>query len=634
MGQKLQKMSTPKNRPLKKVALVSMPWPLFNRPSVQIGTLKSYLESQFPDLKVDAHHIYLKVAAHIGYQLYQPISERTWLAETIYGALLYPQRLKSIKKLFQRQAAGYPALQKVDFEKLTAKVEATSKAFINRVEWKAYILAGFSMCLCQLTASLYFIKQLKKKFPNLTIVVGGSMFAGESIRNIFEVFPEIDFVVNGEGETPLSRLIHHLIGSRKSTDISRIAGVVNPKSVKDKKSIAFNQLDNLTTLPPPDYDDYFDLLKSLGSQKTFFPTLPVELSRGCWWQRSLKNATFTGCAFCNLNLQWDGYRSKNPSRAVSEIDHLTKKHKTLSVAFVDNLLPSKGSGSIFKQLGRLGKDLRLFGEIRASTPKRVLAAMQAAGMQEVQIGIEALSTRLLNRLNKGTTTIQNLEIMKHCEALGIVNSSNLLIYFPGSDQQDVAETLRSLEFALPFRPLKTVRFWLGFGSPVWHNPKAFGLQAVFNHPHYAAIFPAGIYRALQFPIQAYRADLGHQKKLWQPVKKKLKEWGKTYADLNKGFSPGRILSYRDGRDFLIIHQKRFQAEPLTHRLEGASRKIYLFCDHHRSMKNIVNRFPKIPEDKIAHFLNSMVAKKLMFEENGKYLSLAVRISQKNFTASG
>lgn len=616
-------MSTQKETPAKKIVLVSAPWPLFNRPSVQIGTLKSYLETQFPDLKVDAHHVYLKVAAHIGYQLYQPISERTWLAETIYGALLYPQRLKPIKKLFQRQAARYPVLQKVNFEKLTAEVEATSEAFINSVDWQAYMLAGFSMCLCQLTASLYFIKQLKKKLPKLTIVVGGSMFAGESIRNVFKTFPEIDFVVNGEGEIPLSRLVHRLIDSRKAADMPPVAGVVTPKSAQANKSIAFNQLDNLTTLSPPDYADYFDLLKSLGPSNSFFPTLPMELSRGCWWQRSSQRARFAGCAFCNLNLQWDGYRSKDPSRAVAEIDHLTQKHKTLSVAFVDNLLPSKGSGSLFKQLGGLGKDLRLFGEIRASTPKRVLGVMQAAGMQEVQIGIEALSTRLLKKLNKGTTAIQNLEIMKHCAALNIAHSSNLIIYFPGSDHQDVAETLRCLEFAQPFQPLRIVRFWLGFGSPVWHDPKAFGLKARFNHSNYAVIFPSDINKVLQFPIQGYRADLGYQKKLWQPVKTRLKEWKKIYADLNKGLYPGRVLSYRDGKNFLIILQKRLGAKPLTHRLEGTSRAIYLFCDHHRSIQKIVNRFPKVPPDQIVSFLKMMVAKKLMFEENDKYLSLAV-----------
>ena len=45
------------------------------------------------------------------------------------------------------------------------------------------------------------------------------------------------------------------------------------------------------------------------------------------------------------------------------------------------------------------------------------------------LGIEALSTRLLEKLNKGTTAIQNLEIMKHCEALNISNISNLILCF-------------------------------------------------------------------------------------------------------------------------------------------------------------------------------------------------------------
>jgi len=130
---------------------------------------------------------------------------------------------------------------------------------------------------------------------------------------------------------------------------------------------------------------------------------------------------------------------------------------------MDNLLPLKTSRDIFSRIERLGKDFRLFGEIRATTPGRVLEVMQAAGMQGVQIGIEALSTRLLKKLNKGTTAIQNIEIMKHCEMTGITNSSNLILYFPGSDQEDVIETLRNLDFVLPFRPLKIVHFWLGFG---------------------------------------------------------------------------------------------------------------------------------------------------------------------------
>jgi ribosomal peptide maturation radical SAM protein 1 len=608
---------------LEKIVLISAPWPLFNRPSIQIGTLKSYLKSQFPDLKVDAHHVYLKIAATCGYQIYQAVSLRTWLAETVYGALLYPERFESIKKVFGRQAARQPSLRKVVFERLIAQVETVSKAFISGTNWGEYGFAGFSICTCQLTASLYFIKQMKKRFPNLTIVVGGSSFAGESIENIFEVFPEIDFVINGEGEIPLGRLVHHLNHSRRVQDIPPVAGIVTAKSAQENIPVTFNQIKDLTALKCPDYDDYFELLESLGPQKSFFPTLPVELSRGCGWRKSHTTAGFTGCAFCNLNLQWDGYRSKSASEAVSDIDKLVSKYKTLSVAFMDNMLPLKNSGEIFKRVSRLGKDLHLFGEIRASTPKRLLEAVRATGTVEVQIGIEALSTRLLNRLNKGTTAIENLEVMKHCEALGIVNTSNLILCFPGSNDEDVAATLRCLDFALPFRPLKPVQFWLGLGSPVWRDPKAFGIKAVFNHPNYAAIFGPAINRAMQFTIQAYRGDLVRQKKLWQPVKKKLKNWQESYAEFHQNPASGHILSYRDGRQFLIIRQKQVGAETLTHRLEGTSRAIYLFCEHHRSIKSIKGRFPGIGPDKILQFLEMMVTKRLMFAENDKYLSLAI-----------
>ncbi|MBW2329631.1 MAG: RiPP maturation radical SAM C-methyltransferase [Deltaproteobacteria bacterium] len=610
---------------LERVALVSTPWPLYNRPSIQLGALKAYLKAQFPELKVQALHVYLKVAECIGYKLYRAISERTWLAESVYAALLFSERTKEIEKVFYREARGKPHLRKIDFKTLTSHVRDVSDSFINSVDWGRCRLAAFSICLCQLTSSLYFIKRIKQKFPDLAIVIGGSMFAGDSTRNLFQVFPEIDFVVNGEGELPLSQLVRHLIDSQSREDIPPIPGVVTRNAARDSTPAPFCQVEALSSLPPPDYDDYFHMLKTFSPQKTFFPTVPAEISRGCWWRRQQSAGKYSGCAFCNLNLQWDGYRSKSPIQVVSEIDHLTTKHKTLSVAFMDNLFPVKASREIFEQLGRLNKDFRFFGEMRASTPRRVLEAMQAAGMHEVQIGIEALSTRLLKKLNKGTTAIQNLEIMKHCEDLGIANVSNLILHFPGSDHHDVEETLQNLEFALPFRPLRFVHFWLGLGSPVWQDSRAFGLRAVFNHPNYAALFPPDISRSMRFMIQAYRGDLGHQRKLWQPVKKKVRAWKKAYAEIHKGSSRSPILSFRDGRDFLIIRQKRFKAEPLTHRLVGTSRTIYLFCQKHRSLKMILAHFPGVAEDRIMPFLRMMVDKKLMFEENGKYLSLAVPV---------
>jgi hypothetical protein len=130
---------------------------------------------------------------------------------------------------------------------------------------------------------------------------------------------------------------------------------------------------------------------------------------------------------------------------------------------------------------------------------------------------------------------------------------------------------------------------------------------------------------MRFVIQAYRGDLGHQRKLWRPVRKQVRAWKKAYGEIRKGPDSSSILSFRDGREFLIIRQKQLHEEPLTHRLVGTSRAIYLFCQTHRSLVRILDRFPEVTEEKVLPFLKMMVEKKLMFEERGRYLSLAVSV---------
>ena len=126
-------------------------------------------------------------------------------------------------------------------------------------------------------------------------------------------------------------------------------------------------------------------------------------------------------------------------------------------------------------------------------------------------------------------------------------------------------------------------------------------------------------------IQAYRGDLGYQRKIWRPVEDKVKTWQKTYTELISRPVGSPTLNLSDGRDFLIIRQQNFNSETINHRLVGTSRLIYLFCRHHRSIKCIRDRFTDFAEDKIIAFLKMMVDKKLMFEENGRNLSLAVPV---------
>jgi hypothetical protein len=293
---------------------------------------------------------------------------------------------------------------------------------------------------------------------------------------------------------------------------------------------------------------------------------------------------------------------------------------------MDNLLPPTNVKELFQAVARLGKDFRFFAEIRATTSLEELLAMGAAGVAEVQVGIEALSTGLLRKLNKGTTAIQNVEIMKNCEAADLPDlTSNLITCFPGSDETDVKETLRTLTFVLPCRPLKATPFWLGYGSPVWLDPKAFGIGKPRNHPFYAYLFPPEILSTLRLMLQGYQGGVKEQQRLWGPVTRALKSWRTTYDDLHGGSNHNPVLSYQDGGTFLIIRERRPTADDMTHRLRGSSRQIYLFCEMNRSLSEIVGRFPKFGQEKILPFLNLMVDKKLMFREGERFLSLAVPV---------
>ena len=608
-----------------KVLLVSAPWPLFNRPSLPLGALKAYLACALPNLAVQACHLFLPVARALGYQPYQRISRRVWRAEAVFAALLYPDRAEQAEALYRgTRRPGSGALP--DFKAVVNQVDDITERWLAGIDWPALSLVGFSISFCQVTASLYLISHIKARCPDLTVVVGGSSFCGQQSAALLAVFPQIDYLVAGEGERPLVELIRLLDAGGPQAGMTLPDGVLGP-AAGPAVGRRMSQLDRLDDLPMPDYDAYFEVLAGFALEERFFATIPVEASRGCGWRRRSADGRFRGCAFCNLNLQWQGYRTKPAARVVAEVDRQVRRHQVLSVAFADNAFPASQAGAVFDGLHALGLDLSIFAELRATTAPDLLARMRRAGLDTVQVGIEALSSRLLEKMNKGVRAIDNLFLMKQCEALGIVNASNLLLHFPGSDGADVDETLRVLEFARWYRPLKTVRFWLGLESPVYRHPRQFQIQSLGNHRHLKKLFPAPVAERMRWMIQGYRGDRRRQQRLWRPVERAVRHWQHTYTALQQRTEGKPTLSYRDGGRFLIIDQVQPDEPPARHRLTGVSADIYRFCHSPQPIDAITAAFPTHDARQIEAYLRSLQAKWLVFAEKEVFLSLAVPVQR-------
>ncbi len=596
-----------KERSSFRLGLVSMPWSIFNRPSIQLATLKAYLD-QNSGYSTDLFHPYLAIAASLGSRHYHYLALNSWAGDALYAPLLYPEQQDSAEKLFYEECRKIPDLNKLDFQSCSDVLQQNLEKWVESLDLATYKLFGFSVCFNQLFASLSAAKMIKRLRPELPIVIGGSGCVGEIGFSLVQHFPQIDYVVNGEGEEALLQLCNSIHSDAGDTSLA--ATILSKKRLPDLSCT--KGISDLNTLPVPDYSPYFKEMQEQFAANTFVPVLPLEFSRGCWWNK---------CKFCNLNLQWHGYRWKSAAHVVKEVEQQAKHHKCLDFCFTDNALPPKETDLFFQQMASSTADYDFFAELRVITSPDTMTHYRQGGLSAIQVGIESLSSSLLKKMNKGSRCIDNVAAMRQSAEAGITLDGNLICEFPKSSAQEVEETLVNLDFVLPYPPLSPAVFFLGHGSPVAEKPEAFGITAVIQHKKNKRLFPPEQLDKLTMLIKSYRGDRSRQQILWKPVHKKIRQWQDFHKERD---NTKPALSYRDGGDFLLIRQEQRTGPSLRHRLQGTSRKIYLFCRGIRSIDEIGAQFPTIKKSALLQFLDDLLDKKLLFAEKDLFLALAIK----------
>jgi len=590
-----------------RLGLVSMPWSIFNRPSIQLASLKAYLDAD-NTIETTIFHPYLAAAAAIGGKPYHYLAKNSWAGEALYSPMLFPEQQTSAEKLFLKSCKKEKALADLDFNTCKQLLEESLDQWLTTIDFSSYDLIGFSICFNQLLSSLTAAKRIKMRHPNLPIVIGGSGCVGTIGSSLLNSFSQIDYVISGEGEEALQQLCHFLQSPSKAKPLApQILG----KETKGQIKSSCSGIANLNNLPIPDYTPYFQEMRTCFTAAPFVPVLPVEFSRGCWWNK---------CTFCNLNLQWRGYRWKSAEVMLNEVQQQSARHQCLDFCFTDNALPPKEANRFFNSSVQAQTDYDFFAEVRVLTDPETPQRYKRGGLSTIQVGIEALSTSLLKKMKKGTTTIENIAAMRQSAEAGIQLDGNIIIGFPDSSEEEVQETMRNLDFVLPYSPLASASFFLGHGSPVADAPEKYGILAITQHSNNKKLIPKKILNNLSMLIKDYRGDRTFQCRQWKPVKKKIAVWNAFHKDRTSSQSP---LSYRDGGSFLLIRQEQLNGPPLQHRLQGRSREIYLYCRKIRTLQEIRKNFSGIKPTTIQGFLMNLRDKKLVFHEDNKFLALAI-----------
>ena len=578
-----------------KCALIAPPWPIFNRPSIQLAVLSAYLRHNLTDVDCRCFHPYLALYANMGADDYSVVAESSWASEAI-GAMIFDptymeKKVSMALKALHTKGVRWKAGKVCE---VSEKLLRTLDGWVRSKKWEEYALVGISVSLNQLLSGLYIAQKIKGISPFTRVVIGGASVSGPVGQWLLDEFEFIDAIIGGEGEIPHLSIVKNLKGDGQWI----------------RQVMAGRQVEDLNNLPPPDYDDFFRELSALPPRLRFMPTLPIEFSRGCFWGR---------CAFCNLNVQWHGYRQKSHLRMKKEVLRLLYKYKCMDFAFMDNALPPKESVHFFSAMGESGYDLRFFGELRASISRDEAKALGRAGLKRVQVGIEALSDAFLSRMKKGRSVMENLAAMKHLLEAGICLDGNLIMDFPDTQDHEIRETLKNLEYARFFRPLKAVSFWLGYGCPVFLNPREYGIKRICPHKNYSVLF-AGKSRITGI-ICDYMGTKRADRSKWQPVRVAMKKWHDFWTNHSINDPP---LTYRDGGSVLMVRQSSEDGTIYQHRFTGASREMFLDMLKPMRLEFIFTKYDKIPKDRIMAFLKDLSQKHIVYSNGIEALALPVR----------
>jgi ribosomal peptide maturation radical SAM protein 1 len=605
-----------------RVLLAAMPWAHDDMPSIQVGALQAYLRSH--GIAADGAHWFAEIAHAIGVDSYR----RIWAphpidGEALYSGLLFPERRRACLRDARLRAKARGAISqpraRVPFEMSDAfyrRFDRLHDEILDRYDWRRYTLVGLTLNFGQTAASLYIARAIKARNPDCRVIVGGAEAAGELGVSLLQHFPQLDYACNGEGERPLLALARALAANAGDDAIAAIPGLIARDRHGRVRMHPPDQVPHLEALPLPDFDPYFDALDALrpGLAAEMCVRLPIEASRGCYYS----------CSFCSVGLQWDGVRTQTPERVAAAMREYSDRYHILEFLFADNVNPANAA-AIFDRVAADGRDYRFFFELRTAIGERTLAAMRRAGLTMTQMGIESLAPAMLSAFNKRTSVIANLQGLKNCVTHRIKVTGNLIVGHPRATADDIAATLRTIAIARAYPPPDDVsRFALEFGSPDFATAAGGSIDVLGNDGDYRRVYPGRLLRTLALTRRAWRRRSGRPPS-WRRVIAAREAWARDYAATTARLGPDvPHLACYDGGSFLRIEDYRRGALEV-YTLRGVERDIYRAADQVTSWRTLRSRLPHVDEPTLRREVAELVASGLMFEEDGKYLSLAVAV---------
>jgi ribosomal peptide maturation radical SAM protein 1 len=471
------------------VALIQMPFAITLHPSLGLSLLKGQLESR--SISVDILYFNMLFSKIFGFEKYHCISQGGVNMTDLIGEWIFrfgnddEESICSYEQMYFLKHKRLNQPEKLlEILNIAKEMRSSYEEFIEKcfdaTDWSRYKIVGFTTMFEQTNACLQLAKRIKISHPSINIIFGGANCDGTMGKTLLKCYDFIDAVCVGEGDISFPRYVQNILDET----LFEVSGIITKSDSKNQHSKRA-EVAKLDDLPFPIYDDFFEQYEYYSVSDTKMPRIMFETSRGCWWGQ--KNH----CTFCGLNGTTMEFRQKSAQRALKEISHIVEKRGDKSKQFfaTDNIMPVSYFKDFLPELKKADLKLEFFYETKANLKKDQLKLYKEAGLNAIQPGIESLDTSILKLMKKGTSSLQNIQLLKWCKEFDILPYWNYLVGFPGEDTScyDTQAKLVKLLFHLPSPgPMAMVRF--DRFSPYLVSPENFGIKNLTPYRSYEIVF--------------------------------------------------------------------------------------------------------------------------------------------------
>jgi anaerobic magnesium-protoporphyrin IX monomethyl ester cyclase len=250
-----------------------------------------------------------------------------------------------------------------------------------------------------------------------------------------------DFILQGEGETTLLELIQSLDSNK---GIDGVSGIVFRKEGEIQVNKKREVQQALDEFPMPawdlvDIESYRHIWKK--SSREF--TLNIATTRGCPYK----------CNWCAKPIYGNRYNAHSPEYIVNEIAFLAANFGVKRFWMCDDIFGLKPNWVQEFNAKLKAKNLKISYYIQSRVDlllkEDTIECLAESGLEEVWVGAESASQKILDAMDKGTTVEQIYQATKILKSKKIRVAFFLQFGYLNENQQDIAKTIAMVKELKP-----------------------------------------------------------------------------------------------------------------------------------------------------------------------------------------